>query len=73
MDPTTIALALEAGVQVMQLIQQAIADGQPSVTVNIADLQASVAARQTALAQLDADIAARKAYDAGSPDKSTGG
>lgn len=66
MDPQTIALALEAGVQVMQLIQQAIANNQPSVTISIADLQASVAARNAAIAKLDTDIAARRAEDAAS-------
>lgn len=64
MDPQTIALALEAGVQVMQLIQQAIANGQSTVTISVADLQASVDARIAAVANLDKDIAARRAQDA---------
>lgn len=64
MDPQTIALALEAGVQVMQLIQQAIANNQSTVTISIADLQASVAARNAAITNLDKDIAARRAQDA---------
>ena len=58
MPVVTVTTALEIVGQLLQLIQAAHATGG---TISQADFDAAVAARDAALATLDADIAAAKA------------
>lgn len=58
-----VADALTAAMQILSLVQSAQANGKTEISR--ADFDAAVAARDTALEQLDADIAAAQKLGAG--------
>lgn len=60
MTPSVIGVAdaLTAAMQILSLVQSAQANGKNTITQ--AEFDAAVATRNTALAQLDADIAAQQ-------------
>lgn len=56
-----VGVAFQAGIALLQLVQQAMANGDS--TIPLASYQDTVMPRNTALAQLDADIAAERSAE----------